>query len=214
MTFGKRLFDVVFATVLLVIVAPAMSVIALLILVHDGRPVIYRSSRMKSPTEVFTLLKFRTMTEGGDDGTVSAAHKHARITPLGSALRHRRLDELPQLINVLRGDMSFVGPRPPLPRYVDTRPDLYAEVLKNRPGMTGLATLIFHKREEHILAKCHTTDETHATYLRRCVPIKARLDIIWARNRTNCYDFVLICQTVRRVFSPYRRTKQDQADHN
>jgi len=89
-------------------------------------------------------------------------------------------------------------PRPPDPRYVKMFPELYAEVLKSRPGITGLATLVYHRTEERLLARCRTAEDTHSVYLRRCVPAKARLDLIWARRRTDCFDLWLMLKTVIR----------------
>ncbi|MEO0752875.1 MAG: sugar transferase, partial [Pseudomonadota bacterium] len=152
-----------------------------------------------------TLWKFRTMTVVHTDDGVSGGDKTARITPTGAILRRRRLDELPQLFNILRGDMSFVGPRPPLRRYVDLCPDIYAKVLRNRPGVTGLATLHYHWREERLLASCKTPEETNRIYLNRCVPAKARLDLLWARNRSLCFDIALIWRTSARVLLRLRR---------
>ncbi|MEO1137927.1 MAG: sugar transferase [Pseudomonadota bacterium] len=202
MTFGKRLMDLGLVLCLSVFLILPIVIIAVIILLRDGRPVFYKSQRMKTPEQSFTLWKFRTMTPEASDASVSAAYKDDKITPLGRALRHRRLDELPQLWNIFVGDMSFVGPRPPLPRFVELCPDLYARVLQNRPGVTGLATLMYHRKEEAILSRCHTADQTDETYLRRCVPIKARIDLIWARHRSVCYDFVLVFQTAARVFGP------------
>ncbi|MGK7653036.1 sugar transferase [Roseovarius sp. B08] len=201
MTPGKRLLDIVLALVLAGVLAIPSAIIALVILLRDGRPILYPSKRMKAPGQRFTLWKFRTMAMADRDASVSGAYKTSRITPTGHFLRRVRLDELPQLWNILRGDMSFVGPRPPLPRFVRLCPEIYAEVLRNRPGVTGLATLVFHKREEQLLAQCHTQAETDAVYLRRCVPAKARIDLMWARNRTLCFDLALIIATVRRVFA-------------
>jgi lipopolysaccharide/colanic/teichoic acid biosynthesis glycosyltransferase len=113
-------------------------------------------------------------------------------------LRRWRLDELPQLWNVLRGDMSFVGPRPPLRRYVEAFPELYADVLRARPGITGLATLIYHAEEERLLAPCRTAAETEAVYVRRCVPRKAQLDLIYAARRDLCLDLWIMFATVFR----------------
>ncbi len=201
MTPAKRAMDIALALVLLVLLIVPIVVVALAILVLDGRPVLYPSKRMKAPGQSFVLWKFRTMTTAPPDASVSAAYKDSRITRTGRFLRRRRLDELPQLWNILRGDMSFVGPRPPLPRFVRLCPEIYAQVLRNRPGVTGLATLVYHRREEALLARCYSQEETDATYLRRCVPAKARLDLIWARNRSLCYDVVLIIHTARRVFA-------------
>ncbi|WP_422028894.1 sugar transferase [Roseovarius sp.] len=199
MTASKRLMDIGLALILVVILALPTLVVALWVLAVDGRPVFYPSERMKTPDTPFTLWKFRTMRTDRNDSGVSGGYKTARITRTGRILRGKRLDELPQLFNILRGDMSFVGPRPPLRRYVELRPDLYARVLRNRPGVTGLATLRYHAREEKLLARCADAAETERVYLRRCVPAKARLDLIWAHNRSVCYDAALIVETVRRV---------------
>jgi len=168
------------------------------ILILDGRPVLYLSERMKTPDQGFTLWKFRTMRPDPGDRGVSGGDKATRITRTGNTLRRYRLDELPQFWNILRGDISFVGPRPPLRRYTDAFPDLYAEVLKSRPGVTGMATLAYHRTEERLLAACKTADETEAVYCRRCVPRKARLDLIYAGRRTLCSDIRLMAATVVR----------------
>jgi len=95
--------------------------------------------------------------------------------------------------------MSFVGPRPPLRLYVERFPDLYAQVLRSRPGITGLATLSFHRHEEWLLAPCRDAAETDAVYSRRCVPRKARIDLIYQRRRTLCLDLRLMLQTLSRA---------------
>lgn len=198
---GKRAMDIALALVLVVVLLIPTLLVAAAILILDGRPVLYPSKRMKAPGQSFILWKFRTMTNAGRDASVSGGYKKNRITRTGQFLRRKRLDELPQLWNILKGDMSFVGPRPPLPRFVRLCPQVYAEVLKNRPGVTGLATLVFHRREEQLLSRCHSQAETDDVYLRRCVPAKAKIDLIWARNRTLCFDAALIIRTVRRVFA-------------
>lgn len=200
MTVSKRLLDIALALLFLLLLSPLILYVALRVLIADGRPVFYRSERMKTPTEGFMLWKFRTMTVVDDDSGVSGGDKAARITPLGARIRRYRADEMPQLWNILRGDISFVGPRPPLRRYVDLCPEIYREVLKSRPGVTGLATLVFHPTEERLLAHCRDARETEAVYLRRCVPVKARLDRIYAAHQSLCFDLLLIGQTIRRVF--------------
>lgn len=203
MTPAKRLMDIALALLVGFVLMPVILVIAALILLREGRPILYLSERMKTPTEGFQLWKFRTMRVVDTDSGVSGGDKAARITPIGARLRRYRLDELPQLWNILRGDISFVGPRPPLRHYVEMRPRLYENVLRARPGVTGLATIVFHRTEERLLAPCRTAAETEAVYLRRCVPVKARLDLIYAANRNICWDAQLIWDTIRRVF---RRT--------
>lgn len=200
MTPGKRLCDVLLALILGLVLLPVIGLIATLIAMHDGRPIFHRSERMKTPDQAFTLWKFRTMTPGPDPGGVSGGDKAERITSLGRILRRKRLDELPQLYNILRGDMSFVGPRPPLRRYVDRHRALYARVLRNRPGLTGLATLRFHRTEERLLSACRTARETDHVYATRCIARKARLDLIWARHRSLCFDLRLLMQTASRLW--------------
>jgi lipopolysaccharide/colanic/teichoic acid biosynthesis glycosyltransferase len=124
---------------------------------------------------------------------------------VGRFLRRTRIDEIPQLWNVLRGDISFVGPRPPLRRYVELCPDIYADILQMPPGITGLATLAYHKREEALLAGCTSPEETEEVYLRRCIPTKARIDRIYRRNHSLRYDFRLMLATVFKGISLHAR---------
>jgi lipopolysaccharide/colanic/teichoic acid biosynthesis glycosyltransferase len=138
------------------------------------------------------------------DTGVSGGDKTSRITRIGRILRKTRLDEVPQLWNVLKGDMSFVGPRPPLRLYVERFPALYAQVLQSRPGITGLATLSFHRHEERLLAECRSAAETDAAYARRCVPRKARLDLIYQNRRTICFDLLLMLKTLARAVGASR----------
>ena len=201
MTAWKRLFDLIFACVLLVPGLPAIAAVSVLVLLRDGWPVIYGSPRRRGPAANFTLWKFRTMTQSpdGQEVGVSGGDKAGRITATGRLLRRTRLDELPQLANVLRGDMSFVGPRPPAPGYVDRFPAIYAEVLACRPGITGLATVIFHAHEEWLLKDTRTAEETDAIYVRRCIPRKARLDGIYRQNRSFGLDLYLIYLTAGKL---------------
>lgn len=196
MTFSKRLLDLVCAVILSVILGPFILLTALLILVLDGRPVLYISERMKTPTQGFRLVKFRTMKPVAEDSGVSGGDKADRITRTGPFLRRTRLDEVPQLWNVLRGDISFIGPRPPLRQYVERFPDLYARVLRSRPGISGLASIYFHEHEEHLLARSRSREETDAIYCRSCVPRKARIDLIYQSRRSICMDISLMAKTV------------------
>jgi lipopolysaccharide/colanic/teichoic acid biosynthesis glycosyltransferase len=197
---AKRLFDIVLALVLLVPALPLIALIAAAILVRDGRPAIYASERMRAPGQPFTLWKFRTMAvDAGPEIGVSGGDKRHRITPLGAVLRRTRLDELPQLFNVLRGDMSFVGPRPPTRQYVERFPELYAQVLRCRPGITGLATVMYHSHEEWLLRDTTSAAQTDAVYAARCVPRKAQLDLIYRTRRSICLDLYLIYLTAGKL---------------
>lgn len=199
MTPQKRLFDLALALGLVAPLGLLMTLVALVLALTQGRPVLYGAERMRDPARAFTLWKFRTMRPASGDGGVSGGDKAARITPAGRLLRRTRIDELPQLFNILKGDMSFVGPRPPLRQYVEACPETYAAVLRSRPGVTGLATLVFHRHEERLLARCATSDETNRVYLRRCVPRKARLDLIYQRRQSACLDLWILARTLRGV---------------
>lgn len=201
MNMAKRTMDIFFSLLLIALLAPVGIAIALLLLIKQGRPVFYVAERMKSPTQSFGLWKFRTMSEVDHDSGVSGADKSARVTAIGRRLRSKRLDELPQLWNILKGDISFVGPRPPLREYVERFPETYARVLATKPGVTGLATLVFHQREAALLSQSASPAETDAIYCRRCIPRKARLDLIYIDNQSLCLDFVLVFQTIGELLS-------------
>ena len=201
MTPQKRLLDIVLALVLLIPTIPVLLILIAVLLIIEGRPLFYISERMKTPTQGFALIKLRTMRVGASDGGVTGGNKSNAIPPVFRALRKSRLDELPQLLNVLRGDMSFVGPRPPLRTYVNDFPEIYTAVLRNRPGITGLASLRFHAHEEQLLADCDTPEQTDHTYRTRCVPRKAVLDLIYQRHQSLCFDLALIWETARKPFT-------------
>lgn len=195
-TWGKRLFDILLAALLFAPICALCILIACVLLLVQGRPVFHRSARMADTTRTFSLWKFRTMRAVGEDGGVSGGHKSGRVTRIGAVLRAHRLDELPQLWNILRGDMSFVGPRPPLPVVVAAHPAVYAQVLRARPGVTGLASVVFHRHEEQVMAACQTADEAQRIYARRCIPVKAHLDDIYRRNRSLRLDLAILLRTV------------------
>ena len=196
MTPQKRVLDVFFAALLVLVLGPVLIALLLWLLFKEGRPVFYVAERMKGVDQPFMLWKLRTMDVVEADAGVSGGDKAARITPTGAWLRHRRLDEFPQLWNILKGDLSFVGPRPPLREYVRRYPGIYGQVLRSRPGVTGLASITYHKHEEALLARCETAAQTDALYTRICVPAKARLDLIYQRHQSLCHDFDLVFQTI------------------
>jgi lipopolysaccharide/colanic/teichoic acid biosynthesis glycosyltransferase len=203
MTLSKRLLDIILAVLLALILALPFAALLVWLWAAEGRPLFYLSERMRAPDRPFLLWKLRTMTVVPAEQGVSGGNKRNRVTPTGRFLRRCRLDEVPQLWNVLKGDMSFVGPRPPLRLYVERHPEIYAQVLQSRPGITGLASLVFHRHEERLLAKCRTAEETDAVYSRRCVPRKARLDLIYQNRRTLCSDLRLMALTAKRAINWY-----------
>lgn len=203
----KRLFDIIFATAGLIVTAPVMIYVIFAIWRRDGGPIFYVAERMKTPDQPFNLIKFRTMSNVPDDQNagVTGGDKSDRITPIGRKLRRTRLDELPQLINILRGDMGIVGPRPPLRQYTDAFPEIYGKVLKTRPGITGLATLHYHRHEERLIATATTPEQTEHIYATHCVPRKATLDLIYRRHASVCFDALILWQTVRKILGRQER---------
>ena len=190
---AKRLFDIFFASVGLILTSPLLVLLGALVKMHDGGPVLFRQQRVGRGGVFFWIYKFRTMvvnaeklglgiTKGGD----------TRITPIGRFLRRTKLDELPQLWNVWRGDMSFVGPRPELPRYVELYTPGQREILKLKPGITDLATLEF-RDEEELLRNAADTEKFYVEY---CLPRKIELNLLYARRANLWRDAIIIGQTL------------------
>lgn len=146
---GKRWFDLALALACTTLCALPMALIAVVIRVLDGPPALFRQTRIGRHGRPFTLLKFRTMAHRPEVGSTITTADDPRVTPLGRLLRRSKLDELPQLFNVVRGDMSFVGPRPDVPGYWDQLHGEDRRLLALRPGVTGPATLLF--RDEEVL---------------------------------------------------------------
>lgn len=210
MPVSKRSSDILLSLLLAAILVVPFAILLIMLLLTQGRPLFYVAERMKSVDQPFMLWKLRTMTVCQAESGVSGGDKAGRITRAGGFIRRVRLDEVPQLWNVLKGDMSLVGPRPPLREFVERFPEIYREVLKSRPGITGLASLRLHDREDKLLAACRSAEETDAVYARRCIPVKARLDLIYQRHQSLCFDLKLIWKTgagilIRRFFRAARR---------
>lgn len=139
----KRLFDFVLSLLGIVLIAPLLAFVSVLVKLSSPGPVIYRGLRTGKDGETFEILKFRTMVVGADKGAGTTSRNDSRVTSVGRFLRRYKIDELPQLINVLRGQMSFVGPRPELPRYTDLYEGKETLILTVRPGITDFSSLYF-----------------------------------------------------------------------
>lgn len=189
----KRLFDLVFATIGLVCFAPVLAMVAVAVKLTDWGPVFYRQVRVGLGGEPFRIWKFRTMIVGADKlGPNVTRDGDQRITRVGRILRKTKLDELPQLWNVFVGEMSFVGPRPEVPRYVERYTPEQCEVLQYKPGITDLATLVF-RDEESLLSNAENTEEF---YMQHCVPRKIKLNLKYAKQANVLKDVWIILQTV------------------
>ena len=192
---AKRAFDWLLSGLGLLLLAPALLLIALLVRLDSAGPVFFRQERVGRFGRPFRIHKFRTMRVDAEAlGPQLTVGVDARITRIGHALRHARLDELPQLIDVWRGDMSLVGPRPEVPRYVAHYPELLrAQVLSVRPGITDPAALEFID-EAAILAGAA---DPEAAYIARILPIKLAHQAEYAARATLASDIGVILRTVR-----------------
>lgn len=188
----KILLDKTAALVGLIVLSPILLITALLIRIKmPGGPVIFRQQRVGRHGQLFTIYKFRSMTTGHQGSSVSVAGE-ARITPLGAILRRYKIDELPELWNVLKGDMSLVGPRPDVPGYADKLTGDDREILLLRPGITGPASLKY-RNEEELLATVDNPQEYNDTVI---YPDKIRLNRYYLHHYSFWKDIQMIICTV------------------
>jgi lipopolysaccharide/colanic/teichoic acid biosynthesis glycosyltransferase len=188
----KAVFDRVAAALGLVVLAPALALVAVAIVLEDGFPVFFRQTRVGRGGRPFRLVKFRSMRVGVA-GTRITANRDPRVTRVGKWLRRRKVDELPQLWNVLTGDLSLVGPRPEIPPFVDAQDPVWRAVLQVRPGITDPASLHF-RHEEEMLAG---TADAERYYRETILPPKLALSLEYLRTRTFWGDLKLIARTLR-----------------
>ena len=204
---AKRGFDVVLSGALLLLTAPVFALLALLIAIDSPGGALFRCNRVGFRGRPLSMLKFRKMVEAASGPALTAADDD-RFTRIGRLLSATKLDELPQLWNVLRGDMSLVGPRPEDKRFVDLHPERYQQILSVRPGMTGLSQLAF-ARESEIL----DSNDREGHYIRVIFPQKVELDVRYATTRTLWLDAKILLWTaaatiIRRDIAVNRRTTQ------
>lgn len=197
----KRLIDVIASVIGLLVLWPVLLVIAVLVKLGDGGPVLFRQERVGRQGRPFRILKFRTMSvDAPERGPAITKQGDDRITRVGAVLRHAKLDELPQLWNVLMGDMSLVGARPEVPRYVELFRAEYNEILKLRPGITDPASIRF-REESELLAE---SGDPEATYIERILPEKLRLARDYVRHASPAYDLQLVFTTLACLVYPAR----------
>ena len=188
----KNSFDKTFALIGLLVLSPLLLLIALLIRVKmpDGA-VLFRQQRVGQHGKVFTMVKFRTMTVTHHGSSISVAGE-SRITPLGAILRKYKLDELPELWNILKGDMSFVGPRPDVPGYADKLIGKDRDILQLKPGITGPATLKY-RNEEELLAQQANPQQYNDEVI---FPDKVKINLEYLRHHSFWGDIRIIIQTI------------------
>ena len=185
----KYLFDRLFSLLGLIILSPVILVVASLIRIKEGSPVLFKQERVGKDGKLFTIIKFRTMTEENEGSSVCVAGDE-RILPSGVNLRKYRLDELPQLWNVLKGDMSFVGPRPDVPGYADKLVGDDRDVLKLRPGITGPATLKYRLEDEMIAEYVAQRQQQGDTHDPQAIAVEYNDTVIYPdKVRLNCYYY-------------------------
>ena len=191
-----RAFDVLAASIGLVILAPAFALIAFVIRSTSPGPAFFRQVRIGCEGRPFSIFKFRTMRADaelvGGQLTVGA---DPRVTPVGAFLRRYKLDELPQLINVVRGEMGLVGPRPEVPRYVAHYDERQRRVLQVRPGITDPASVAFKDENAMLVASA----DPEATYLTELMPAKLEMNLVYLERRTLWTDLVVILRTLRLI---------------
>jgi len=192
-----RVIDIILVLIGIIVIMPFFIIIGLLVLISSRGGIFYLQTRVGRYGKDFTLLKFRSMTVGSDKkGLLTVGNNDARITSVGKFLRKYKLDELPQLINVLFGQMSIVGPRPEVRKYVDLYDENQLKVLNVRPGITDYAS-VYYKNESALLALSHEPEEL---YINEILPAKINLNMKFIDEPSVQNYFKIIGLTIKEIF--------------
>ena len=195
---GKRLFDIFFSLFGIIILSPILLLICLLIILDSKGGIFFKQIRVGKGNKDFNIFKFRTMkTDSEKKGFLTIGNKDNRITKVGYYLRKYKLDEFPQLINVLKGDMSIVGPRPEVRKYVDMYNEQQLKVLSVRPGLTDFAS-IEYMNESELLSK---SDKPEETYISEIMPAKLSINLIYIEKKSFLTDCIIIIKTIIKIIS-------------
>jgi lipopolysaccharide/colanic/teichoic acid biosynthesis glycosyltransferase len=193
----KRTFDIIVSVLGLVVLTPLLLLLAVVIKLDSPGPIFFRQERIGRGFRPFSIFKFRTMVQDlSDQGRLITVGDDPRITRVGRILRKSKFDELPQLINVLKGDMSLVGPRPEVRRYVELFRKDYEQILKIRPGITDLASLKYND-EATLLTQLENPE---AEYCNRILPDKISLSKEYVKKSSFIFDLSLIIKTLSKIF--------------
>ena len=196
---SKRAFDLLASTVGIIVLSPVLAAIAVAIKTNDGGPILFRQNRVGRDGRIFRMLKFRTMVVDAERrGLLLTVGNDARVTPIGRLLRSSKLDELPQLINVIRGEMSLVGPRPEVPRYVALYTPEQRRVLTLVPGVTDPASIAYLD-EATILGRAADPERA---YIEEIMPRKLEINLSYAATATLRRDIALILRTLGVIAAP------------
>lgn len=192
----KRLFDIGASSIGLILLSPILILIAICIKLDSKGPVFFKQIRVGKNKELFKIYKFRTMvTDAEKLGKQITVGNDTRITKVGTFIRKCKLDELPQLINVLKGDMSLVGPRPEVPKYVELYDDYQEQILLVQPGITDYASIEF-RNESEILGE---SENPESKYINDIMPYKIELNIKYIKNISLYEDLKLITRTIKAI---------------
>jgi lipopolysaccharide/colanic/teichoic acid biosynthesis glycosyltransferase len=193
----KRVFDILVSSIGMIMLLPIFILIALIIIIDDGRPIFFRQERIGLDLRPFILYKFRTMRwDNFSSDRQFEPGSQSRITRFGRLLRKSKLDELPQLINVLKNEMSLVGPRPEVRKWVEAFPQQWSDIMKVKPGITDNASILF-RNEEKILAQYQNPE---IAYKEIILPQKLDIYLHYSRHRTFSGDIKIILNTIISIF--------------
>ncbi|HOV11233.1 MAG TPA: sugar transferase [Bacteroidales bacterium] len=190
---GKRIFDIFFSVTGILVVLPLLLILFFLVVIESRGGFLYFQKRVGRNGIDFKLYKIRTMYKNADQkGLLTVGDDDKRITPVGRILRAYKIDELPQLFNILSGKMSFVGPRPEVRKYVDMYTVEQKKVLSAKPGLTDYASLLYYN-ENKLMARYENFEEV---YIKTIMPRKLRLNLIYIDNKNMCLDVKIILKTI------------------
>ena len=194
----KRIFDIIFSFLLLILISPILLIMGILIKIDSRGPIFYRQERVTTNGKIFKIFKFRTMVQNADKiGSLVTVGNDSRVTRMGKVIRKTRLDEFPQLINVLLGDMSVVGTRPEVKKYVDFYTDEMKATLLMPAGVTSVAS-IKYKNESKIL-KNATGKDIDSAYVEDILPEKMKYNLDYINNFSFFYDIKICIHTIVEV---------------
>lgn len=193
----KRVFDILSSGLALILLMPVFILIALLVKLDSKGPLIFKQIRVGKGEVDFWVYKFRTMKPNSDHFLITVGDRDPRITTIGYFLRKYKLDELPQLVNILKGDMSVVGPRPEVREYVDLYSEEQLQVFSVRPGLTDYASLKY-VNEPELIAQ---SDNPEKLYIEEIMPAKLELSLRYIQERNFKTDLVLIVKTILKIIS-------------